>query len=46
MFKNEYNAVEFGKRIRDARKRAGMTQEQLADKLYNQWVCKTILPDY
>lgn len=33
MFKNNYDAVEFGKRLRTARKNAGMTQEQLAEKL-------------
>ena len=33
MFKNNYDAVEFGARVRSARKRSGMTQEQLAEKL-------------
>lgn len=34
MFERNYDAVEFGKRLRGARKKAGMTQEQLADALY------------
>ncbi len=34
MFKNNYDAVEFGKRIKEVRKKNGMTQEQLADALY------------
>lgn len=33
MFERNYDAVEFGKRLREARKKAGMTQEQLAEKL-------------
>lgn len=33
MFERNYDAVEFGKRLKAARKKAGMTQEQLADKL-------------
>lgn len=33
MFKRNYDAVEFGKRVRAARKKADMTQEQLADRL-------------
>lgn len=34
MFKNNYDAVEFGKRVRKARKKIGMTQEQLAEALF------------
>lgn len=33
MFKNNYDAVEFGKRLKMARKKAGMTQEKLAEEL-------------
>lgn len=33
MFTRNYDAVEFGKRMRTARKNVGMTQEQLADQL-------------
>lgn len=33
MFKNNYDAVEFGKRLKMARKKAGMTQEMLAEEL-------------
>lgn len=33
MFTKNYNAVEFGKRVRAARKKFAMTQEQLAEKL-------------
>lgn len=33
MFKNNYDAVEFGKRLKMARKKAGKTQEQLAEEL-------------
>ena len=33
MFKNNYDAVEFGKRLKMARKKAGMTQENLAEEL-------------
>lgn len=34
MYKNNYDAVEFGKRIKKVRRKNGMTQEQLADALY------------
>lgn len=34
MFKNNYDAVGFGKRIKKVRRKNGMTQEQLADALY------------
>lgn len=33
MFERNYDAVEFGKRLKKARKKAGMTQEQLAEQL-------------
>ena len=33
MFKNNYDAVGFGKRLKMARKKAGMTQENLAEEL-------------
>lgn len=32
MFKNNYDVVEFGKRLKMARKKAGKTQEQLAEE--------------
>lgn len=34
MFKNNYDAVEFGARIKGLRKKCKMTQEALADLLY------------
>jgi len=34
MFKNNYNAVEFGARIKELRKKDKMTQEKLAELLY------------
>ena len=34
MYKNNYDAMEFGKRIKEVRKKNDMTQEQLADALY------------
>lgn len=34
MFERNYDAVKFGKRIKEVRKKNGMTQEQLADALY------------
>jgi transcriptional regulator with XRE-family HTH domain len=34
MFKNNYNAVEFGSRIKVLRKKSKMTQEKLAELLY------------
>lgn len=33
MFKNNYNVKEFGARVKYLRKAAGMTQEELADRL-------------
>ena len=33
MFERNYDAVEFGKRLKATRKNAGVTQEQLAEKL-------------
>ncbi|MDD3362049.1 MAG: helix-turn-helix transcriptional regulator [Hespellia sp.] len=33
MFKTNYDAVEFGKRLKMVRKKAGMTQEMLAEEL-------------
>lgn len=33
MFKNNYDTVEFGKRLKMAKKKAGKTQEQLAEEL-------------
>ncbi len=34
MYKNNYDAKEFGTRVKNIRKENGMTQEELADKLF------------